>query len=448
MVLKYVGNSVQKLYDTETSSTSMYSLIMGDDVDETDEIEEKRRRVNWRKKTGWVDEGSLQDKAVLEVYYIDVGQGDSTFIVTPARKTVLIDGGENFQALKFLSWKYRLSESDPADKLVIDLLVLTHPDEDHINGLIHVLNNEKIQVNKIMHSGVGVYKTSKYKNKTGELTPLISRVKYLKTIHNDTSTLVDGEISDKFKEWKDAINSHQNLIYERVDSSTPSFKLGDPDVTFEILGPIKYTIYGEDTLRWFTNCSKNRNGNSVIVKLTYNKTVFLFSGDVNEISQKKYCEDENVDDIFDSHVLKAPHHGSHEYHDEWLMAVNPQISIISSGDQQDHGHPRAVFLGKIGQVSRSKSPLLFSTEIARTFMDVKDNLKEEFEVTNEVLENIDDDLLEKIRLLYKKRLNGMINVRSDGESLFTARRISSGQRWEYYDNIAPVPRTDFKKNND
>ena len=61
---------------------------------------------------------------------------------------------------------------------------------------------------------------------------------------------------------------------------------------------------------------------------------------------------------FDAHILKAPHHGSHEFTPKFLQAVNPQITSISSGEIPDHGHPRANFLAAAGRNSRGDEPLL------------------------------------------------------------------------------------------
>jgi phosphoribosyl 1,2-cyclic phosphodiesterase len=66
------------------------------------------------------------------MYSIDVGQGDATFIVTPNRKKILIDGGLNRRALGFLIWRYRLDK--PENSVDIDLMVLTHADSDHLKG--------------------------------------------------------------------------------------------------------------------------------------------------------------------------------------------------------------------------------------------------------------------------------------------------------------------------
>ena len=124
----------------------------------------------------------------------------------------------------------------------------------------------------------------------------------------------------------------------------------------------------------------------------------------------------------DAHVLKAPHHGSHEFYRPFLDAINPQISIISSGDDRDHGHPRAIFLGAIGNASR-KDALVFSTEIAANFVEIDKGL--------------DSTSQPEIRQptpreLFKRRLHGMINVRTDGKQIYTARRVAAGYMWEYY----------------
>ena len=72
------------------------------------------------------------------------------------------------------------------------------------------------------------------------------------------------------------------------------------------------------------------------------------------------------------HVFKAPHHGSHDYDEDLLAAVNPMITVVSSGEIPDHGHPRANFLAAIGRASRGPEPLLFSTELAALFVDAHD----------------------------------------------------------------------------
>ena len=82
-------------------------LIFGDEVDSTGIEANGRFKVSFRSREGWIKKSQLGNNAALEAYFIDVGQGDSTFIVTPTRKKILVDGGLNDQALRFLAWKYR-----------------------------------------------------------------------------------------------------------------------------------------------------------------------------------------------------------------------------------------------------------------------------------------------------------------------------------------------------
>jgi hypothetical protein len=144
---------------------------------------------------------------------------------------------------------------------------------------------------------------------------------------------------------------------------------------------------------------------------------------------------------FDAIVLKAPHHGSHEFHRGLLEAVNPQVTVISSGDDSDYGHPRANFVGVIGGVSRSKEPLVFSTEIAGAFKDVGESLRESVKLSDEEYKSLDKESLEKLRKLFKRRLHGMINVRTDGKKLYAARRVKAAYCWESYGGITPSSRS-------
>ena len=138
-------------------------------------------------------------------------------------------------------------------------------------------------------------------------------------------------------------------------------------------------------------------------------------------------------------MFKAPHHGSHEYHPPLLDAVKPQISVISSGDEPDHGHPRAIFIGGLGLASRSSKPLVFSTEIAATFVEAGETVVELGDSILEGLNVHEAGTLAVARKLFKRRLHGMINVRTDGHDLYAARRVNAGYWWESYGPLHAAP---------
>jgi beta-lactamase superfamily II metal-dependent hydrolase len=416
-------------------------LIFGDEVEALGPEENERAKVTFRRREGWIEKDHLGNEAVLEAYFIDVGQGDSTFIVTPGRKIILVDGGINDRALRFLAWKYRLSDLDQNSPLIINLLVMTHADDDHIGGLIPIISHPKIQVKRIVHSGLATFKAGVFNEALGDIV-MRNGEKYLATSHDGLADLSDADLSDMFLAWKKAIENKGHIAYGAINSSTLPLDLGDPRVTLEVLGPrAEQMPDGTVMYRWFDDLPHTINGHSVVLRLTCGKVSFLLSGDLNIQGSKNLLEEPNIASMMDAHVLKAPHHGSHEYHQPWLDAVNPQISIISSGDDPDHGHPRANFVAAAGQSSRSKKPLVFSTEIAATFKEGGQKLEKEFELSEEERSSLDDSTLAILRLLFKRRLHGMINVRTDGKKIHAARRVAAGYWWESYGPIAPASRS-------
>ena len=147
----------------------------------------------------------------------------------------------------------------------------------------------------------------------------------------------------------------------------------------------------------------------------------------------------------DAHILKAPHHGSHEFSYNWFEAVNPQISVVSSGDMRDHGHPRANFLAAVGKTSRTKEgSLLFSTEIAATFVEVGQKVQKNLKLTDKQKKLLSKKDSKILKGLFIRKLHGMINVRTDGKTMFAARRYGKKDQWELYSKISPSRRTPKK----
>ena len=111
------------------------------------------------------EEDNLIQKGMLEIYFIDVGQGDSTLIITPDNKKILIDGGPDDSCHKFLKKKYLQRKFlIKSNKLHIDAIIMTHADRDHVKGLINILNDKNIIIKNIFHNGIAKFATNK-KNK-------------------------------------------------------------------------------------------------------------------------------------------------------------------------------------------------------------------------------------------------------------------------------------------
>lgn len=213
----------------------------------------------------------------LEINYIYVGHGDSIFIITPDKKTILIDTGDKYN--------YKDNTYDIAQKTVIpfvldkgykniDLLILSHLDSDHAGGTETIL--ESLNVKQIL---IG-------KNSVN---------------------------SERFKEIEkvcDKEGTRMNLV-----AAGNGFYLGD--VKFSVLSP-------------FEELNETENNNSIVLLLEYKGTKALFMGDLEskgeDILLKKY-------DI-DADILKVGHHGSiTSTTEKFLNIVTPQIAIISVGER-------------------------------------------------------------------------------------------------------------------
>jgi len=214
----------------------------------------------------------------LQVHFLDVGQGDAIFIQTPDGVEVLIDGGPNSSVLRELSQQMSFFDRD------IDMVIGTHPDTDHIGGLIDVL--QRYSVDTILTT----------ENKGNSATAAA----YKKTVG---------------AEGADIIFARQGQV----------FQLGE-SVTLHVLFPVNETSNIES------------NTSSIILQLVYGETEVLLTGD-----SPKNIEEYLVGSIgstLESDVLKAGHHGSRTSTSElFLKKVNPEFAVISAEKDSRYGHP-------------------------------------------------------------------------------------------------------------
>ena len=229
---------------------------------------------------------SFTFSSLLKVYFIDVGQGDSAFIVTPNNYTMLIDAGDLDEFHDYGKDVYSFIKKQLGFNK-IDVVLVSHPHKDHIGGMIYVLSNMKVE--KFYDPGFP-YPSEIYSN----LLEIVNEkgVKYY---------LARGE-------------SYINL---------------DPSLEIKILYPQKNFVF--DT----------PNDNSVVVRIRYKEISVLFTGDIEanaeKIIVKKY---KNKQQEISSNILKVPHHGSNTSSTyEFLQLVSPEVAIISCGRNNRFGHP-------------------------------------------------------------------------------------------------------------
>jgi len=226
---------------------------------------------------------SLAHQYPLQVSFFDVGQGDSIFIETPQKHQVLIDGGPSYTRVL-----EGLSKEMPFWDKEIDLIILSHPESDHMTGLLSVLEN--YQVDNILWTGI---------EKEGE----------------------------KFETWKRMISEEGANIYyaNRGDEIIMN------DVVLEIISP-EESLKGKEF--------KESNNTAVVAKLLYGDSSFLFTGDISS-KIEKLLSDIDID------VLKVAHHGSkYSTSSDFLEKVTPLIAVIQVG-KNSYGHPTEEVLTRL-----------------------------------------------------------------------------------------------------
>ncbi|HBW73811.1 MAG: hypothetical protein UX10_C0011G0021 [Candidatus Magasanikbacteria bacterium GW2011_GWA2_45_39] len=235
---------------------------------------------------------------VLTMRAFDVGQGDATLVTTPSGKTILIDGGPNDAVMD------RLGRALPFFKKDIDLMILTHPHADHVTGLVGVL--KRYNVKEIYYTGA---------------------------VHT----------SSVFIEWLKMIKEKQIPMHVISHKEEIQF---DEGVKLIFLYPDHELAGVEDASEEKRGQKKNNlNNTSIVFKLTYGRTQFLFMGDA-EVPVEETLLASGVDLRVD--VLKVGHHGSHSStSEEFLKAVSPQYATISCGRNNDYGHPHLSTLKRL-----------------------------------------------------------------------------------------------------
>lgn len=233
----------------------------------------------------------------LEVHYIDVGQGDSSVIIAPNNKTILIDGGGRPGNLE--------NQFDVGERIVvpylkyngiavIDYLIVTHPDADHIKGTLSVL--DQISVRQILLSN-----------------PIERNELFYQFIK-------------KAKEKKISIYLVQGGETLRLQK----------DLYGQVLHPYSKAYQG----RVETN-----NDTSVVLQLQYKQISFLFTGDLEQQGEKMLQEQFPTLKV---NIIKCGHHGSkYSTNEAFLSTLQPQISIVSVGPHNLYQHPHKETLNRL-----------------------------------------------------------------------------------------------------
>jgi competence protein ComEC len=216
----------------------------------------------------------------LTVYFFNVGEGDGILIQTPFKNQILIDGGPDSKILE------KLSKVMPFWDKTIEVLILTHPDKDHLTGQIYVLKHYKVE--NLIWNGL------------------------------------KSEITE-YKQWENLVQKKQIKIFKVQDYK----RVKEKNLILTLLWPKNSSNFA----------FQNSNDFSIVAKLKYYQNSFLFTGDISSLGEKALISlwDKKT---LESQVLKVAHHGSkYSTSEEFLLKVQPEFAVISVGKDNPYFHP-------------------------------------------------------------------------------------------------------------
>jgi competence protein ComEC len=236
----------------------------------------------------WASGHSSSD--ILEIHFFDVGQGDAILARLPHSQDILIDGGSTARVSR------ELGRTLPFFDRFIDVVLLTHPDLDHITGLIDVVKNYR--VGRVVMPPVS-RTTAEYT----AFTHIIER-------------------------------RHIPVIYAQAGQVLQF----DSGITVKILSS------GEDAQ---VTGGLPLNDSSIVAMMTYHEIDTLFTGDISSAVEYELT---HSGESINAEILKVPHHGSRfSSSQDFVRAVRPSAAIISSGKGNRYGHPHAEVLERFAR---------------------------------------------------------------------------------------------------
>jgi beta-lactamase superfamily II metal-dependent hydrolase len=378
----------------------------------------------------WFVKGTFKSRAassagVLRMSMVDVQQGDGLVFETPAGKTMLVDGGDNQLFARHLAARYHHRRSSAAQPVEVDAIVVTHGDADHFDGLNDIRRSETLSGQKarkrlfihpkrVLHNGLvkrpskqgGVQLTDT--QQFGASFVDASGRTWATELVDDPRSVPAAERNEAFDAWAASLDhwsARGSVVVRRIHAGTDPSEVFDfleeEGIHVELLGPIQEEVDAGDgpvpALRFFAapepapelhlehggpepgapSASHTINGHSIAMRLRYGNVRFTLTGDLNHASLERLVEYVQsrpelgtLNDVLEAEVVKAPHHGSHEFALTALAAMKPVVALVSSGDEsafKEYIHPRATLMAALGQVMRGQTGIVLCTELAAFF---------------------------------------------------------------------------------
>ncbi|MEO1243315.1 MAG: MBL fold metallo-hydrolase [Pseudomonadota bacterium] len=385
-------------------------LLWGDLVQIIQHKDNGVARVKARGLHGEINADDITGEPLLEVYFIDVGQGDGVLIRYPDGKHMMIDGGlERSQqmtgknAADFVDWKFFADYGEW--RITIDDMIASHSDTDHFGGLHDLIEKDAIAldeldclevgVGRFGHPGLSRFPKSIHNDKLGPREgPARGKGFFTRLMgdRTDAQGLVDGDGANGLKlsgPWrsfiKAVLENDAATTFERIGVDSADAQNGDlpvydstADYSIKVLAPVTVDKPAGPALLDLGDTGKNSNGHSACLRIDYKNARILMTGDLN--TKAMHWLAENFDghmDEWECDVAKACHHGSDDISFKFLKAIKAAATVISSGDNEGHAHPRPEIVAASAMSGHEQlsddedrviTPLVYMTEIERSVM--------------------------------------------------------------------------------
>lgn len=357
---------------------------------------------------GKMRNSDLTDEALLEVYFIDVAQGDGTLVRTPDRRHLLIDGGlprvsqqTGKNAADFLDWKFFFDYGDFS--ITLDSMMASHSDTDHFGGLHDLVRISEaadreldclsVSIDTFHHPGLSRWKKNAdadppHKDGLGPqkdgffIQLLEDRASAEAAVDKDSEEQLSGPWGKFIEELLDnnAATKFRRLGVEKEQltdgGSFPLLWEDEDQYSIKVLGPVTKQVDQQPALKDLGNKGQNTNGHSICLRIDYGSARILLTGDLNKKSMDWLldCYGDRIG-AWASDVAKACHHGSHDISYRFLEEIKAAVTVISSGDAEGHAHPRPEIVGASAitgfitvdrQEDKLITPLIYMTEVERS----------------------------------------------------------------------------------
>jgi beta-lactamase superfamily II metal-dependent hydrolase len=397
-----------------------------------------------------------QEEGVLKFAMVDVQQGDGMVLETPKGQIVLLDGGDNVLFARYCAARFRGSSATAPQEVAA--IIVTHGDADHFDGLSDIVTSEQhdeprkrlfLHPQRVFHNGLVKGPSSLPELESFGATLDMGKRKFVVALENDLRQVPVSRMNRPFQTWRKALQhwtTRGPIDVRRIaagDDSAFDF-LAREGCRVEVLGPqvdrvkapgqsvpgLEFLHEPEPAVPLETakspafSASHTINGHSIVLRVTFGNVRLLLSGDLNAEAMRRLRKQVSLDKL-QAEILKVPHHGSGDFDADGLKAVNPVVSLISSGDEnsrKEYIHPRANLMAALGRASRGDQPLVFCTELAAFF---------ETRGPSKILKK-DGSPTGPTYFGFERTNFGIIHVRTDGERVLVFTHSGQEQLKEAY----------------